>query len=330
MQKVVFIPQPIDQRAVKMLLERSKVLLGYGGESVEWGDGISEAHGVIIRTAPFTEADFRHATKLRVIGRHGVGLDNIDLGAATQRKVAVLNTPWANVESVAEQALACMLSLAARLFESDAAVRSGTFYKRDDLVGVELASKTLGVIGFGKIGHAVASKCRRALDMKVVFYDPHNPLQGAEDLAFERLDSLAAVLSRADVVTLHLPLTAETRHLIGPRELAVMKPGSFLLNLARGGIVNEEALCEALENGPLRGAAVDVFEQEPPPADHPLFSLPNAIVTPHNAAHTHEAFERMAVQAAQAVMRYLEDGTAENIVNPQILSSVGQSGYPAA
>jgi D-3-phosphoglycerate dehydrogenase len=282
--------------------------------------GLARAHGIVIRTAPFTEADFHAAPHLRVIARHGVGVDNINVQAATARGVAVLNTPLANVDSVAEHALACMLALARGLLKADRATRSGQFARRDELVGIELKNKTLGIVGFGRIGQEVARRCHLALDMRILAYDPYQTPEALKEQGVEAREELEALLAEADVVSLHLPLTPETRGLISAKEFCVMKPNAFLLNLARGGVVDEAALHDALEEGQLGGAALDVFESEPPQEGHPLFSLENVILTPHSAAHTKEAFWRMATQAAEAVLAYLRQERPKHIINPQVLS----------
>lgn len=281
-------------------------------------EGLGQCDGVIIRTQPFREEHMALAPGLKAISRHGVGVDNIDVAAATRRGIAVLNTPGANTESVAEHALGAMLALAKRLAEGDRAVRQGGFLRRDQLQGMELAGRTLGVVGFGRVGREVARKCRAALDMHVLVYDPFVPADAVAPVG-EKVDDVDELAARADVVTIHAPLQEDTRHLFDLRRLRLMKPGSLLLNMARGGIVDEEALVQVLREGPVAAAALDVFDEEPPPADHPLFQLDNVLLTPHTAAHTAEAMERMAVGAVENLLACLEGRRPPSIVNPEVL-----------
>lgn len=242
-------------------------------------------------------------------------MDNIDLDAASRLGVAVTNTPDANVEAVAQHTLTGMLAVTRRLLPADRMTRQGEFERRDSLQGIELAGKRLGLVGFGRIGRAVAAKCRAAFDMTVEVHDPAlspGKLPADVDLLS---DNLGGLVERADIVSLHIPLNPETRGLFDRDLLFRMKKGAVLVNMARGGIVDEDALAEVLAQDHLAGAAIDVFAQEPPPADHPLFALENVVLSPHMAAHTQEALHRMAMGAAEAVLSYLKYGTAENLVN---------------
>jgi D-3-phosphoglycerate dehydrogenase / 2-oxoglutarate reductase len=233
------------------------------------------------------------APRLRVIGRHGVGFDNVDVAAATARDIQVVNVPGANVVSVAEHVVALMLALARHLTRADRAVRTGDWGQRDRDLGRELSGATLGVVGLGAIGQTVARMCRAAFAMKILYTDEADRAQVAGELGARRV-CLEELLRESDVVTLHVPLVPSTCHLIGPHELALMRPDAFLINTARGGVVDEGSLARALHDGRLGGAAIDVFAEEPPPPSHPLLACERVLLTPHSAAMTEQASRRMA------------------------------------
>ena len=251
--------------------------------------------------------------KLRVIVRAGVGVDTIDVAAATRRGILVMNTPGGNTLSTAEQTIALLLSLARHTPAADASLRSGK-WEKNKFIGTQLAGKTLGVVGLGRIGREVARRAA-GLDMKVIACDPFLSATAAAQLGIEKAPDLQSLLPGCDFLTVHTPGGDETRDLIGAKELALMKKGARVINCARGGIINEEALAEALRNGHLAGAAVDVFVQEPPPADHPLLKLPNVVVTPHLGASTVEAQVSVAREAAQLISDYLLRGVVGFAVN---------------
>lgn len=314
MSFTVFVVQPIAQAAIERLKAEVKLVYGFGEDAVSLQEGMAGVDGMVLRTAEVTAADLEAAPSLKIIARHGVGVDNIDLDAARRFGVAVTNTPDANVEAVAQHTLTGMLAVTRHLLPADRMTRQGEFGHRDSLQGIELAGKRLGLVGFGRIGRAVAAKCCAAFNMTVEVHDPAlspGKLPADVDLLS---DSLGGLVERADIVSLHIPLNLETRGLFDRELLFRMKKGSVLVNMARGGIVDEDALAEVLAQGHLAGAAVDVFTQEPPPADHPLFALENVVLSPHMAAHTQEAFHRMAMGAAEAVLSYLKHGTAENLI----------------
>ncbi len=281
--------------------------------AAELPEALRDCDGLVVRSATqVTAAVMAAAPRLRVIGRAGVGVNNIDLEAATARGIVVLNVPDGNTIAACEHTLGMMLALARNIPQAAAELRQGR-WERTRFTGVELYGKTLGVIGFGRIGSEVA---RRALafGMKVVAYDPFAVPEHAAKLGV-RLGALEEVLREADFLTVHAPLTAETRDLIGARELALMKPGARLVNCARGGIVNEEALLESLRRGHLAGAALDVFSREPVAPDHPLLAAPNVVATPHLGASTVEAQVVCAVQVAEEVVRTLQGLPVRNAVN---------------
>lgn len=262
------------------------------------------ADGIVIRAhGRVDEALLAASPRLRVVGRHGVGLDNIDLDGCAHRGVWVVHTPLAAVEAVAEHAVGLMLAVARGLVRGDRAVRAGEFdAARLTLVGHELTGRTLGVVGFGRIGQRTAEICRAGFGMTVLFTDalPHE--EAAARIGARRTD-LGELLRQSDVVTLHLPLTAETTHLLGRGSLAALKRGAVLINTSRGPVVDEKALVEALRDGRL-SAGLDVFEEEPLPPAHPLAALPNVVLTPHNASHSEGALRAMG-GVVEDVMRVL-------------------------
>ena len=284
-----------------------------GLKGPELAAAIAAADAVLVRSATrITRESLSGGQRLRVIGRAGVGVDTIDVDAATERGVAVLTAPSGNTISAAELTFALLLSLVRRLPAADASMKAGA-WDRKSFTGTELYGKTLGLVGAGRIGGEVARRAR-AFGMRVVVYDPYLTEEHAARMEAELLP-LDAVLERADVVSLHVPLTEATTNLLDEAALARMKPGAVLINAARGGVVNEGALARALAAGTLAGAALDVFEAEPLPADHPLRALPNAVLTPHLGASTAEAQQNVAIEIAEAVRAALLDGDLSRAVN---------------
>lgn len=284
---------------------------GLKGEAL--ARAIEGMHAVVVRSgATITRESLQYADALRVIGRAGVGVDNIDVLAATERGIAVLNAPSGNTISAAELAFSLMLALARRVPAADRSMKAGE-WDRKSYTGTELLGKTLGLVGAGRIGSEVARRAR-AFGMRVVGYDPFLTPERALALEIEPA-SLEDVLAQADIVSLHIPLTDATAGMLGEAQLARLKPGALLVNAARGGVVDELALVRALESGRLGGAALDVFEQEPLPADHPLRSAPNIVLTPHLGASTVEAQQNVAVEIAFAVRDALLEGDYSRAVN---------------
>jgi D-3-phosphoglycerate dehydrogenase / 2-oxoglutarate reductase len=273
---------------------------------------------VLVRSATkITRDSLSQADKLKVIGRAGVGVDTIDVDAATERGVAVLNAPSGNTISAAELTFALLLALVRSLPRADQSMKAGE-WDRKSFNGHELYGKTLGLIGAGRIGGEVARRAR-AFGMRVLCYDPFLTAERAAALEVE-LCMLSDVLQRADVFSLHVPLTEATAGLIGKAELELMKPTAYLVNAARGGVVDETALAEALTSKRLAGAALDVYDQEPLPKDHPLRNTPNLILTPHLGASTAEAQQNVAVEIAEAVRGALLEGDLSRAVNAPALS----------
>jgi D-3-phosphoglycerate dehydrogenase len=277
-------------------------------------EALRASDGVIVRSKPdITAAELESPGKLRVIVRAGVGVDNIDVAAATRRGILVMNTPSGNTVSTAEQTIALLFSLARHTPAAEASLRAGK-WERTKFTGTQLAGKSLAVIGLGRIGREVARRAA-GLDMKVIGFDPFLAPAGASQLGIETVADLKSLLPACDFLTVHTPLTDETRGLIGAAELAMMRKGARVINCARGGIISEDALAEALRSGHLAGAALDVYVQEPPPADHPLLKLPNVVVTPHLGASTVEAQVSVAREAAQLISDYLTRGVIGFAVN---------------
>ena len=274
---------------------------------------IEDADALIIRSGTkVTKEIIDHAKRLKVIGRAGTGLDNVDVAKATEKGIVVMNVPGGNTLSAAEHTFALILSLARRIPQANAAVKSGV-WDRKKFMGVELNGKVLGVIGLGRIGSIVAERAL-CFKMKVLGYDPFVSPEVAKERGIE-LVSLDELLSKSDFVTIHTPLTKETYHLLNKERISKMKKGAYLINCARGGIVDENALYEALVSGHLAGAALDVFEKEPVPPDYPLLKLDNVVVTPHLGASTLEAQKVVAVEIANQVVDYLLHGIVRNAVN---------------
>lgn len=277
-------------------------------------EALARAHGLIVRSATKVRSEMLDkAPELRVVGRAGVGVDNIDLVAATGRGVAVMNAPAGNTVSAAELTMALILSMVRGVAEADASVRSGQ-WARSRFKGAELRGRTLGLVGAGRIGGEVARRCR-AFGMNVLAYDPYLTEERAAEIGVDRKEELGAVLTEADVLSLHVPLTEATRGMIDDDTLGRMKPGAFLVNVARGGVVDEPALARALTEGRLAGAALDVFANEPLEEDSPLRDAPNLVLTPHLGGSTNEAQELVATEIAEAVRAALADGDLSRALN---------------
>jgi D-3-phosphoglycerate dehydrogenase len=285
---------------------------GLTGDALK--EAIRAADGLIVRSGTRVTAELlEDPGKLRAIVRAGVGVDNIDVAAATRKGILVMNTPGGNTVSTAEHTVALLMALARNLPAADASLHGGK-WERGKFVGRQLAGKTLGVVGLGRIGREVARRAA-ALDMKVVGFDPFLAPAGAAQLNLQTAAGFDDLLPQCDFLTVHTPLTDETRDLIDARRLAQLPKGARVLNCARGGIINELALAEALKSGHLAGAALDVFVDEPPPADHPLLKQPNVVVTPHLGASTVEAQLTVAKEAAQLLTDYLLRGAVGFAVN---------------
>jgi D-3-phosphoglycerate dehydrogenase / 2-oxoglutarate reductase len=285
----------------------------------ELRQAMSDCEGLVVRSETKVSAELMDAARrLRVIGRAGVGVDNIDVPAATARGIVVMNAPDGNTITTAEHTMALLIALARNVPQANSSVKSSK-WERKKFIGAELQGKTLGIVGLGRIGRAVAARAR-AFGMKIVAHDPFIATEQAREMEIETA-SLDDVFARADFLTVHTPMTNETRAIVGNDAFAKMKKGARVINCARGGLIDETALYEAIKSGKIAGAALDVFEQEPPPADHPLLSLDEVIVTPHLGASTTEAQEGVAFTVAEQMRDYLLTGALRGAVNVPALGA---------
>lgn len=310
----VLLFEPFHDDGLALLREKTVVRIATSVDEAYLLAEVADVDAIIVRASGRVSRRLMEtARKLKVVGRHGVGVDNIDLAAAAELGIVVVNTPGAMTESVAEQCLGLMLALSKRIVQADKAARRGYWRARYEYTGVELYGKRLGLVGFGRIGQRLAQLCYRALDMTVLYCDVAEHAEAAAEVRARRVP-LEELLSLADVVSLHVPLVPATRGLIGAAELRRMQPSAFLINAARGPVVDEEALIKALREGQIAGAGLDVFEVEPAAADNPLFVMDNVVVTPHMASHTVEAMRRMATTVASDVIAVLEGLQPKNPV----------------
>ncbi len=312
----VFVADPISSRGIEELTRDGAldVHVQTGLSEAQLCEAMGNAAALIVRsqtkvTAPILNA----AKKLRVVGRAGVGVDNVDVETATRRGVVVLNAPGANTISTAEHAFSLLLSLARNIARADATTRAGA-WERKTLEGVELYNKTLGVIGMGRIGSELSRRAI-AFGMRVLAFDPYLAASRARSLQVEVVEELDDLLPLADFISLHTPLTRETHHILNADRLAKTKRRVRIINCARGGLLDESSLAHAIRTGHVAGAALDVFETEPLPADSPLRQFPNIILTPHLGASTAEAQESVGIEIAQSIRAALLEGTIRNAVN---------------
>src|SRR5712692_8382746 len=298
----VLVTDTLADSGLQILRAATDVDLDYrpGLKGKDLLQAVRESDALITRSGTAVTSELVNAGKrLRIIGRAGVGLDNVDVEACTARGILVINAPTANILSATEHTMAMLLALCRNIPEAHASVKRGEWV-RSKFMGIELNGKVLGIIGLGRIGTRVTTRAR-SFGMRVVAYDPYIAPAVGEKVAAEMV-SLGELLAQADVITVHTPLTDETRGMLGAAEIAKMKDGVIVLNIARGGIYEEGALTAALQSGKIGGAAIDVYEQEPPPKDHPLLRLNNVILSPHIGANTIEAQDRVAVQTSEMVV----------------------------
>lgn len=308
----------ISEKALRILEDAGCEIVRVSGP-LSPGDltkALADADGAIVGVDLVTADVLAAAPKLKVVSKHGAGVDNIDVAAATERGIAVTNCPAANSEAVADHTIGMMLAIARKIPQADKSLRSGE-WKR--FYGSGVWGKTIGIIGFGAIGRAVARRAK-GFNMRVLAYDVM-PSQGAAKEIGVELADLDTVLREADYVTIHVPLTPETRNLIDAKRLGMMKKSAYLINMARGGVVSEADLAQALKDKTIAGAAVDVYEEEPPAKDHPLFGLDNVVVTPHIAAYTDDAIDNMSIQSAQNTVDVLTGAPCKFVVNAKGLEA---------
>src|SRR5437773_4414448 len=318
----VFIADSISQRGVDELTRdgalEAKVQTGLS--ETQLAEAIPDVHGIIVRSQTKITAEILNAAKrLRVVGRAGVGVDNVDVETATRRGVVVLNAPGANTVSTAEHTFSLLLGIARNISRADATLKSGV-WERKRLEGVELYNKTIGIIGMGRIGSELSRRAI-AFGMRVLAFDPYLSAARARGLQVELVEEINDLLSAADFITLHTPLTAETRHILNAERLAKTKRGVRIINCARGGLIDEQALADAISSGHVAGAALDVFETEPLPADSPLRKIAKLVLTPHLGASTAEAQESVGIEIAQSIRAALLEGTIRNAGNMPTLDA---------
>ncbi len=296
----VLVTEPLSEAGLELLRRDFEVDVRPELASADLPNHIGDYHALVIRSQTKVTADVvDRADLLKVIGRAGIGLDNVDVEAATRRGIVVVNAPQSNIAAAAEHTMALMLAQARNIPQAHAAVKAGR-WERERFQGVELHGKTLGLIGLGRVGSLVAQRAV-AFGMRVVAYDPFVSKERAKALGVEVVPSLEAVLVQADFLTIHLPRTPETEGLIGQRELSLLKPGARIVNTSRGGILDERALVNALRDGGVAGAALDVFSQEPIPKAHPLLVYEEVVATPHLGASTREAQDKAGTAIAEMV-----------------------------
>ena len=324
-KKKIFVTESMSQQGRALLKERDDI------ELVEFPNMISArdfeamlrlqapVHGVALGATRFGEPELEASGDMKVVTRIGVGYDAVDVPALSRRKIPLMVAGTANSPSVAEQALFMMLTLAKRAVEMHSIVKDGKWGHRLGMLPYDLFGKTVLIIGFGRIGTRTAKRCL-AMEMNVLVYDPYKPAAEIKAAGCEPVSDLDAALPRADFVSIHCPKTPDTVGMFNAARLQRMKPTAYLINTARGGIVDEKALYEALLSGKLAGAGLDVFEQEPPPSGHSLFELPNVIMAPHVAGVTREAVDRMSVQTARNILSALDgEPIRQNVVNQDVL-----------
>lgn len=310
MGETILLPQDIAETGKKWLLERGyEIKLGSGTTSEVIAREVKGCSAIIARLGDFNAEVLASEPRLKVIARHGAGYDNIDIETARTMGICVTYDPVSNGNAVAEHVIALILGCAKAIVSMDQETRKGNFRLRNERLTIETSGKTLGIVGFGRIGKLVARKAGYGLGMKIIAYDPYalstEKTTGSADRGIngevELTDSLELLLKNSDFVSLHMPLTEETKKIMGRKQFEWMKPTAYLINGARGELVDEHALIEALEHGIIAGAALDVFEKEPPDPDNPLLQMEQVILSPHNAALTKDAMDSMALTAAKAV-----------------------------
>jgi D-3-phosphoglycerate dehydrogenase len=324
-KKKIFVTETMSQQGRALLRERDDI------ELVEFPNLISArdfeamlkaqapVHGVALGATRFGEPELEASRDIKVVTRIGVGYDAVDVPALSRRKVPLMVAGTANSPSVAEQAMFMMLTLAKRAVEMHSMVKDGKWAARLGMLPYDLFGKTVLIVGFGRIGTRTAKRCL-AMEMNVLIYDPYKSAPEIKAAGCEPVADLDAALPRADFLSIHCPKTPETVGMFNAARLKRMKPVAYLINTARGGIVDEAALYEALVSGNLAGAGLDVFEQEPPPSGHSLFELPNVIMAPHMAGVTREAVDRMSLQTARNILSALDgDPIRQNVINQDVL-----------
>ena len=304
MKYKVLIPQEVSVKAINYLEANDCECICLHDCSVEnMCKYVGDCDAILARTADFNQVVLEKGIKLKIVARHGAGLDNIDLDYAREKGIVITNTPGANSNSVAEHTIALMLACAKNIPYFDKITREGDWVKRDTEKTIDVSVKTLGLIGFGRISGLVAKKAALGFDMNVLVYRTHRDTPLPEYI--QEAENMEEVLSQSDFVSFHMPLRPDTENIINKETLGLMKESAYFINMARGGNVDEDALYDILKSHKIAGAAIDVFKMEPPGADNKLFELDNLIVSPHNAAHSYDSMDRMAYNAATEIIKVL-------------------------
>jgi D-3-phosphoglycerate dehydrogenase len=315
--KNILLSQKIHEDAIEFLKNKGfNITISPSPDDETVRENAGEADAIIVRTATkLSRETIFSSPRLKVIARTGGGVDNVDIEAASEKNIPVCNTPEANTDSVAEHALAFMLALSKYLNKMDSEVRSGNFAIRNSYLPVDMAEKTLGLVGFGKIGRKLAKLCYSCFKMNILFFDPYVQEFKEDDFQCKKMESMDKLFELSDFISVHIPYTKENHHIIGEKLLGRMKKSAFIINTSRGGIIDEKALAEALNEEKISGAALDVFENEPPENDNPLLMTDNVYLTPHSAALTKESSRRMAMHAAEGVADFLEGKNPKWVFN---------------
>ncbi|MFA5513710.1 MAG: hydroxyacid dehydrogenase [Sphaerochaetaceae bacterium] len=321
-KRTVLLPQPIEQEADQYLQDAGCNIIRCNSCTFEEvGEKLKEAEAVVLRTGiKFTKELLAKGTNLKVISRTGAGVDNVDLEAATEQGIIVSSSLGANTESVAEHALTMMLTLIKNIKRLDNEVRSGNFKIRYTNPSNDMTGKTLGLLGFGRIGSRLAEMCHTIFQAKIIAFDEYLPVEVQKKFeSWVKFVDYETLLKEADFISIHVPLTPETRNMVDYNSMKKMKKSAFLINTSRGGIINEADLAKAMKEGLLSGAGLDVFDKEPIEENNPLLEIDNVLMTPHTAALTEECVVRMAMEGVKRVVAYFEGKESTNVANPEVL-----------
>ncbi len=322
--KKVLLPQPIHEAGIKLLEGKTKIIICPDASKKSALRLVKNVHGIILRTSLVVDKDIIDAAKnLQVVSRTGVGVDNIDAKEATKKGILVCNLPGVNTLSVAEHTVSFILALAKQLKFMDKSTRQEQWNNRNSYQAIELKDKLLGLIGVGRIGSQVATICHKAFNIQVVGYDPYVGKSNQIKNGIQFYDRIEEVFEKADFVSVHIPSTPKTHNLITWKLFNKMKKNAYFINTSRGEVVNEKALIKALEEGKIKGAALDVFSKEPPSANNPLLQMENVLFSPHSASLTQECVIRLAKEAVQAVLNVFANKLPKNIFNQKELEKAG-------
>jgi len=314
--KKIFLTEQIHADAVAHLKKSLEVVQGTSVEPDDIVLQAQECEGILVRSAKITAAMMDRLPNLKVIAKHGIGIDNIDVEGAVKKGIMVVNAPFSNLNAVAEHSLALLLALSKNLVHLDKETRNGGFLFRTQYTNIELQGKTLGLVGFGRIARMLAKKVS-GFEMQVLASDPYADVEEAKQLGV-MLVSREDLIKQSDFISIHVPLMPQTEKMVNREFLRQMKATAYLVNASRGAVVDEQALVEAIQKSEIAGAGLDVFEPEPPKTDNPLFKCRNVIISPHNAALTDNALRTMAMDSSQGIIDYLSGHTPQYLVTPRI------------